>query len=150
MAYPPSICQVRPGDFSWFEKFMSDEACKSNTNSLKIHDRMAKSFSDFHTWMALTHLTLASASENKTSADRNEYTRHLVQALHLTNQKISESRIIADITIACVISLCCLSFRSEQPWQTKMHFDGLVRMIKLRGGLPQLWPYPVFARSAQQ
>lgn len=150
MVYPPGICEIRPKNFSWFAKFMTDKACKANTSSPKNQDGMAKSFSDFHTWMALAHLTVGSASENKTSTVRNEYTRHLVQALHLTNKKISENRHIADITIACVVTLCCLSFRSEQPWQTKMHFEGLVRMINLRGGLPKLWPYSVFCRSAQQ
>lgn len=75
---------------------------------------------------------------NKKNAGGDDYTRHIVNALRLVNHNISANRDVSDVAIACVLLLCCNSIMTGSPEQAKIHFDGLVRMVQIRGGLQEL------------
>ncbi|KAI9155315.1 hypothetical protein HJFPF1_07897 [Paramyrothecium foliicola] len=89
------------------------------------------------------------ASIEFTHGRRNSSSRHLVQALRLTNENLSGPQALSDTTIACVVSLCYISMICEDPPQTKIHFNGLVRMIQARGGLLHLHSDEFLAPKAQ-
>lgn len=79
-----------------------------------------------------------------------EYRRHIGMALRLINDNLSSDNAVADTNLAGVISLCLLSSVREQPLQTKIHFDGLCRMIKVRGGMDTLKNNPAIVEKAHR
>jgi hypothetical protein len=79
-----------------------------------------------------------------------EYRLHMVRAMRLINDKLSSTNAVADTNMAGVIALCLLSSVREQPLQTKIHFDGLCRMIKLRGGMDELANIPALIEKTRR
>ena len=72
----------------------------------------------------------------------SEYRHHMGAALRLINDKLSSANAVGDTNLAGVMTLCLLSSVRDQPLQTKIHFDGLCRMIEVRGGVDQLQSNP--------
>lgn len=79
-----------------------------------------------------------------------EYRRHITLAMRLINEKLSSDKAVADTNLAGVIALCLLSSIREQPLQTKIHFDGLCRMIEVRGGMDELKSSPALIEKAHR
>lgn len=77
-----------------------------------------------------------------------EYRHHICMALKLINDKLSSDKAVADTNLAGVIALCLLSSLREQPHQTKIHFDGLCKMIEVRGGMHELQGNPALIEKA--
>jgi uncharacterized protein YqfB (UPF0267 family) len=79
----------------------------------------------------------------------HSFDRHFTTALRLTNKRISEDRCISNVAIACVEVLCCIALKFDNREQSKMHLEGLSRMIQLRGGLEHLEKSWFLAQEAQ-
>ena len=62
----------------------------------------------------------------------------MASALRLINGSLSGPNALGDTNLATVTFFCLLSSISEQPLQTKLHFDGLCGMIDARGGIHEL------------
>lgn len=78
------------------------------------------------------------------------YCHHMAAALRLINDNLSSANAVADTNLAGVISLCLLSSVREQPLQTKIHFDGLCRMIEVRGGMDELKGNPALIEKTHR
>ncbi|CRG89921.1 hypothetical protein PISL3812_06960 [Talaromyces islandicus] len=64
--------------------------------------------------------------------------RHLSHTFRLINQRLSGSDAVTDATIAVVLMLTQYERHDNQHWRAMVHFQGLERMIKLRGGISRL------------
>lgn len=87
------------------------------------------------------------AGRNSCSRD---YRHHVSMALRLMNERLSTTDGLSDASLASVMMLCLLSSIREEPWQTSIHFDGLCRMIDLRGGMEALSGNPALAEKAHR
>lgn len=84
--------------------------------------------------MASACVGYAAGREPNTLGERH----HIAKALELVNQRLSGDDAVSDINIAGVMALCILEAMKADAMHLKVHFDGLLRMIELRGGLEQL------------
>lgn len=62
---------------------------------------------------------------------------HLSQAMQMINKRISNGEGLSDLTVFNVLSLTIYEQLREEPKRSKLHLDGLYRIIQLRGGLIQ-------------
>jgi hypothetical protein len=65
-----------------------------------------------------------------------------VKAFSLINLKLSSTDPVSDVAIASVISLCLLSDLHRRHAETQVHFQGLCKMIEIRGGMPAVYDKP--------
>ncbi|KAF5020319.1 hypothetical protein F66182_7695 [Fusarium sp. NRRL 66182] len=72
---------------------------------------------------------------------RSELHHHL-HALRLLNTKLASHHALSEISIASVIALCLLEYLKQDANKMRVHFQGLLRMIELRGGISSLVAYP--------
>jgi hypothetical protein len=70
--------------------------------------------------------------------DPLQATRHLSHTFRLINQRLSGSDAVTDATIAVVLMLTQYERHDNQDRRAMVHFQGLERMIELRGGVSQL------------
>lgn len=63
---------------------------------------------------------------------------HITQAFRLTNQKLSGDGALTNYTMASVVSLSLHEQLSRDYTRGRVHLDGLVKMVRLRGGLVRL------------
>lgn len=70
--------------------------------------------------------------------DPAEAMNHLSRAFRLVNEKLSGNDAVSDTTIAVVIILSQYEGLQGRYHQGLVHFDGLQRMVELRGGITQL------------
>lgn len=101
---------------------------------------------DFHCFVALSEACVDLIIGKEGCS--NEYRHHISSALRLINSNLSGEQAVSETNIAGVITLCSLSSIREQPWQTKIHFDGLCRMIEVRGGMETLSGSPALMEKA--
>lgn len=101
---------------------------------------------DFHCFVALSEACIDFIIGKERCS--NEYRHHIATAMRLINAKLSGDQAVSDTNIAGVISLCVLSSIRDQPSQTKIHFDGLCRMIEVRGGMETLMDNPALCEKA--
>jgi hypothetical protein len=80
----------------------------------------------------------------------HEFTYHMCLGLRLVNEKLSSSQALSDTSIATVISLCLIYSMRQLPVQVIVHFEGLCRLIELRGGLNQLRDNPTLVEKAHR
>ncbi|KAI6785944.1 uncharacterized protein J7T54_006283 [Emericellopsis cladophorae] len=120
-ALSPSVdfCHGKPDPTlgTWFKYMLADEAY-------------------FHCFVALSEACMDFVHEKDSYS--TEYRHHMTKALRLLNNKLSSDKATADTSLAGVISLCLLTSLRGQLAQTKVHFDGLCRMIELRGGMDEI------------
>jgi hypothetical protein len=118
-AYPSEFCKNMPDPnlTLWFQYMLVDEAY-------------------FHCFVALSEACIDFVNSKEDCSP--EYRQHIVKGLRLINEKLSSESAVADTSLAAVIALCLLSSVREQPHQTKIHFEGLCRMIEVRGGMSEL------------
>jgi len=130
-AYAQGSCSNRPDPnlSLWFQYMLIDEAF-------------------FHCFAALSEACMdyVTGKQNQSA----EYRLHMVRAMRLINDKLSSTNAVADTNMAGVIALCLLSSVREQPLQTKIHFDGLCRMIELRGGMDELVNIPALIEKTRR
>jgi len=126
---PAEFCKNRPDPnlTIWFQYMLVDEAY-------------------FHCFVALSEACMDFAQGKE--ALSSEYRHHICMALKLINDKLSSDKAVADTNLAGVIALCLLSSLREQPVQTKIHFDGLCKMIEVRGGMHELQGNPALIEKA--
>ena len=101
---------------------------------------------DFHCFVALSEACVDFIVGKESYS--TEYRHHIATALRLINSNLSGDQAVSDTNVAGVITLCVLSSIREQPWQTKAHFDGLCRMIEVRGGMHTLGDNPALMEKA--
>jgi hypothetical protein len=128
-AYPTKICAPTFTDYLYFDYLFHNEAF-------------------YHTWMAAAYI-LPGCFMGKRDAPGTDFRRHIVRALQLINRNISNDHDVSDGTIACVIVLCGISLLTETPAQTRVHFDGLLRILQVRGGLHKLGSASILGHEAQ-
>jgi hypothetical protein len=63
---------------------------------------------------------------------------HLAQAIKLIQARLQTDEALSDSTIRAVLSLLILGQLRQQHANARIHFEGLQRMIELRGGLTRL------------
>ncbi|VUC21586.1 unnamed protein product [Clonostachys rosea] len=129
--YPPQLC-LEPYDIVkdiWIRYMFIDEAY-------------------YHCLVALSEACISFIVQRE--QDSAEFTHHLTRGLQLVNAKLSGSHALSDVAICTVILLCLVSSIRKIPSQTKVHFDGLCRMINLRGGLGHLKENPFLTEKAQR
>lgn len=80
----------------------------------------------------------------------SEYRHHLATALRLINSNLSSHEAVSDTNIAGVIALCDVGLIRANLCQAKAYFEGLCRMIKVRGGTGQLQGNPALLQKAQR
>jgi hypothetical protein len=126
--YPPEFA-IKPDLMKavWFKYMMVDEAY-------------------FHCFVALSEACIDFIIGKERCS--NEYRHHIATALRLINSKLSGDQAVSDTNIAGVTAICVLSSIRDQPWQTKVHFDGLCRMIEVRGGMETLLDTPALCEKA--
>lgn len=122
---------------------VSVHLCESN--SCEMADRC---LIDYHCLVALAEGCINFVTQQERYS--NNFNHHMARGLQLINTKLSGIHALSDIAISTVIVLCLVSSIRELPSQTKVHFDGLCRMIELRGGLDQLQANPAFGEKAQR
>ncbi|CAG9983258.1 unnamed protein product [Clonostachys byssicola] len=129
--YPPELC-LEPYDIVkdiWIRYMFVDEAY-------------------YHCLVALSEACIGFIVQRE--QDSAEFTQHLTRGLQLINVKLSGVHALSDLAICTVILLCLVSSIRTLPSQTKVHFDGLCRMINLRGGLDQLKENPFLTEKAHR
>ncbi|KAK7221529.1 hypothetical protein V2G26_009532 [Clonostachys chloroleuca] len=129
--YPPQLC-LEPYDIVtdiWIRYMFVDEAY-------------------YHCLVALSEACISFIVQRE--QDSAEFTQHLTRGLQLVNTKLSGVHALSDLAICTVILLCLVSSIRKLPSQTKVHFDGLCRMINLRGGLDQLKENPFLTEKAHR
>lgn len=128
----------------WFQYMLIDEACKWQPLILTLAPRKHRftnlTFLVFHCFIALSETCMDFITGRELQSP--EYRRHMTAALRLINDKLSSANAVADTNLAGVMTLCLLSSVRDQPLQTKIHFDGLCRMIEVRGGVDELRSNP--------
>lgn len=67
--------------------------------------------------------------------------RHLSCTFRLVNEKLSGKEALSDTTMAVLIAMAQYDRLRAQYRQGLVHFEGLQRMVELRGGISQLMPY---------
>lgn len=72
---------------------------------------------------------------------------HLGSALSIINKSLARQEGQSDSTLAVVISLCLVEVARQKPQQAQLHFDGLCRMIDMRGGMECLANYNLAEKS---
>ncbi|OTB00690.1 hypothetical protein M426DRAFT_267228 [Hypoxylon sp. CI-4A] len=73
-----------------------------------------------------------------TQDDYREAIRHLSASLRLVNERLSGEQALSDTTIASVVAMYQYERLRGQHNQALVHFQGLQRMIELRGGVSRL------------
>lgn len=63
---------------------------------------------------------------------------HLSQAFTLVNRRLMSDEALSDSTLGIVLMLIFQEQIREEQWEAKIHYEGLRKMIELRGGLSQL------------
>ncbi|KAK7228623.1 hypothetical protein V2G26_000793 [Clonostachys chloroleuca] len=103
----------------------------------------------FHCFVALSEACVDLALGKKRESCSSEYRHHLATALRLINSNLSSHEAVSDTNIAGVIALCDVSLIRANLCQAKAYFEGLCRMIKVRGGTGQLQGNPALLQKAQ-
>ncbi|KAF4970584.1 hypothetical protein FZEAL_10004 [Fusarium zealandicum] len=94
----------------------------------------------FHSFIAMTAAFFDFVTGQQTSAASN--VNHLGRALSLINDKLSSRDALSDTILASVIVLCSLENMRGDARKMTVHFEGLCRMIELRGGVAALEKNP--------
>ncbi|KAF7562138.1 hypothetical protein G7046_g1980 [Stylonectria norvegica] len=117
--YPNEFCRpARDVQNPWFEYMITDQAF--------LHCLLA---------MAATYISLFKELDEEPP----EATQHFSQTLRLVNRDISQDRVPKDPTIAVVVSLAIHSNLSNDAKSSRIHLQGLQRMVALcPGGLTAL------------
>ncbi|CAJ2502795.1 Uu.00g101890.m01.CDS01 [Anthostomella pinea] len=117
--YPPAFCvSGNVPEALWVQYLFIDEAF-------------------FHCTIAISsacvdHLVLAKPGDSTMAL------YHLSRALRLINQKLSGSEALSDAAIAVVIVMSMYERIRGRYHAARMHFEGMARMIQLRGGITQI------------
>jgi hypothetical protein len=152
--YPAEICVCPEAIKSvWFQYLLLDEACKWIHPRLPRHGAESgshcKSYGlDYHCLVALSEACIDFLVG--TERYSHEFTYHMCLGLRLINEKLSSSQALSDTSIATVISLCLIYSIRQLPMQVIVHFEGLCRLIELRGGLDQLHDNPTLVEKARR
>jgi hypothetical protein len=125
-----------------------DEACEYLHLLHRCRDFTYRFRTDYHCLVALSEACIGFIVQRE--QDSAEFTQHLTRGLQLVNAKLSGVHALSDLAICTVILLCLVSSIRKLPSQTKVHFDGLCRMINLRGGLDQLKENPFLTEKAHR
>jgi hypothetical protein len=116
--YPPQFCKTSGWLHTiWFEFMFLDEAY-------------------FHCSLAL----IIAALDHLLGDDRATVDRGLIasKAFKLLNLKLSSADALSDTSLASVISLCLLADVRQRYVESQVHFEGLCKMIEMRGGMQGL------------
>lgn len=70
--------------------------------------------------------------------DPTEAMRHLSHTFRLVNERLSGNDAVSDPTIAVVLTMAKYERLQGQHRHSLVHFEGLRRMVELRGGISQL------------
>ena len=70
--------------------------------------------------------------------DHAEAMRHLALALHLVNERLSGSEALSDSAMAAVVALTHTDRLQGNYCRGMIHFNGLLRIVELRGGIHHL------------
>ncbi|CAH0001122.1 unnamed protein product [Clonostachys byssicola] len=103
----------------------------------------------FHCFVALSEACVDLALGKKRESCSSEYRHHLATALRLINSNLSSHEAVSDTNIAGVIALCDVGLIRANLCQARAYFEGLCRMIKVRGGTGQLQGNPALLQKAQ-
>lgn len=135
MLFPSTIClQYDIAKTVWVRYVQSDKACESQPT--RRLGRPGLTFTDFHCMLAIAASFINSFCEKPRSSSAS--LGHLSQAYTLINAKLSGPNAISDSSIAVVTALTIYQRIHQQQSTGMIHFDGLVRMIQLRGGIAKL------------
>ena len=94
---------------------------------------------DFHCALAVS--TRSTVHSVRQEASPQEL-RHAVTAYHLVNVRLSGDLALSDETIAVVVALTIYERLQKKYHNSMLHFQGLSRMVELRGGISQLTHNP--------
>lgn len=73
------------------------------------------------------------------SEDPADAMRHMARSLRMVNQRLASPHdALSDTTIAVIIMLSHYERHNGHLRQGKVHFDGLLRIVELRGGIANL------------
>ncbi|KAF4122550.1 hypothetical protein GMORB2_7542 [Geosmithia morbida] len=119
--YPIFFCASSPDPelLVWFQYMLFDEAY-------------------FHAFVALSEVCVDLYVGRPRQARSAEFRYHVASALRRINQQLSGANALVDSSLGGVIMMCLLSSACGQPTTAGIHFDGLCRMIELRGGIDVL------------
>ena len=135
--YPREFCEpINASSNIWFHYMLVDETCQYMY--CKVYSsRLVLTLLDFHCFLALSAscVDFAIGTDEMSSPVTK---RHYASAVRLVNKKLSGNQACADTAMAGVISLCILAGLREDNNQAKIHFEGLCRMIDMRGGMEAL------------
>jgi hypothetical protein len=84
---------------------------------------------------------MAEASTNSMlmgDADSREAVLHLTHTLRLVNKKLSGKEALSDTTMAAIVGMTQYERVRGQHHQAVVHFEGLQRIVELRGGITHL------------
>jgi hypothetical protein len=115
-AWPADICNITTADYRWFRYFFFDEAF-------------------FHLWVVIGDVVARFLQHGAVDDISHDIMQHLVEGIRLTSRMIDSGQPVSDQAIACVQFLYCISYMFHRLDEAKMHFDGMCKMIELRGGL---------------
>jgi hypothetical protein len=92
---------------------------------------------DFHCAMAMAIMALNSLTMQP--EDPADALRHMAHSLRMVNQRlVSPHEALSDTTLAVVMMLSHYERHQGHLRQGQVHFDGLLRMVELRGGITYL------------
>lgn len=70
-------------------------------------------------------------------ANSPEVLYHLSKTFALVNKRLESDEALSDSTLGVILMLVIQEQVRREPAEAKIHFDGLRKMIELRGGLSQ-------------
>lgn len=115
--YPPELCLYQ-NQSHWFQAIMTDETFLHCT--LAIGAACADSFYGFK------------------GEDSPAATMHMVKAFRLLNQKLSGPEAVSNAVLASVVSLSIHDQMRGDYNQGRVHLEGLIRIVALRGGMGRI------------
>lgn len=115
---------------------LEDEAGKASFRRLLVQNRFMLTVSVFHSMLAITAamIDFFLAREEVSPA----VLTHLSQTFTLVNQRLSSDEATSDTSLAVVVLLIIYEQLRRDEEKMQVHFEGLRRMVKLRGGLVAL------------
>lgn len=112
---------------------------------LHVSNMVSNMDADFHCSLALSVICIDFYLARE--PDSAEALRHLSNALRLVNKKLSGGDALADSTFAVVVCMCIYERLRGQYDKGLVHFQGLKRMVQLRGGISQLASNPTLVQK---
>lgn len=141
--FPPAFChEFDIMNSVWFDYLILDEACRF---VLVYTPRLILTCADFHGILAFASATIDFARQS--NSHTTESNRYLGSALSIINKRLAGADGLSDSTLAVVISLCLVEIARQKPQQAQLHFNGLCRMIDMRGGIACLTNYDLAEKS---